>query len=498
METQQYLSFTVPAAVSGINARDPIDSMQPSEALQLCNLIPDGRNLKLRKGYTEHSTASSSAVRGLFTYTTGAGVSKLVATANNKIYDVSTSSSSDITGSTTPTSNDWQAVQFRTRLILVNGADQPQQYDGSTVSDAAYTGITDDSTLVHVTSFKSRLYFVEKDSTSVWYGGVNNITGALTELDVGSIFQRGGSIEFCEQFTEDKATTTNNLFIIVSSQGELLAYDGDFPGGVWRLIGRHFIGRPVGRRAFIRLENDLWIITDRGLVPVSGLFQTTGSLASETISRKINPLINAQVMSSGTVSGWCGEYLPSERLAVINAPYASDGDAIQYVLNIETGAWTTFQGFAATCLRSHDGAFYFSNGSGKIFRGLNGKSDNGNPIQFIAQNSFQFFGDRGRYKNFIDARPLLRGGDDLTVGVEIDTDFAFNTLTDFPTVTNASTTPWGSSWGSPWATNTGYTFKRLSLRGQGHSGSIKVYGSAQEINLELNATEVRYKKGTQV
>ena len=58
----------------------------------------------------------------------------------------------------------------------------PQQYDGSTVSNAAYTGIADDNKLVDVCVYKERLFFVEKDSASIWYLPVGTVTGALTEF----------------------------------------------------------------------------------------------------------------------------------------------------------------------------------------------------------------------------------------------------------------------------------------------------------------------------
>ena len=160
---------------------------------------------------------------------------------------------------------------FKNTLILVNGNDQPQQYDGTTVSDATYTGtgITDND-FIHVNVFKQRLFFVPKDELSLVYmDSVGAITGAATKLDLGDLCRKGGFTLFTATWTRDGGDGMDDYFAIFTSMGEVLIYNGDYPGGTWQLQGRYEIPPPIGRRAAVQTGSDVTIITDRGWVPIS-------------------------------------------------------------------------------------------------------------------------------------------------------------------------------------------------------------------------------------
>ena len=46
------VNYTLPAPVGGLNARDSLDTMSPTDAIVLDNYIPGDTNLFLRRGYS--------------------------------------------------------------------------------------------------------------------------------------------------------------------------------------------------------------------------------------------------------------------------------------------------------------------------------------------------------------------------------------------------------------------------------------------------------------
>ena len=77
--------------------------------------------------------------------------------------------------------------------ILVNGTDEPLRIDstGSWVSHGfTATGLLT-TNLTQVTVFKNRLFFLEKDSASLWYGDLNAITGPLHKFNLGLVNEVG-------------------------------------------------------------------------------------------------------------------------------------------------------------------------------------------------------------------------------------------------------------------------------------------------------------------
>ncbi|MGA1023207.1 MAG: hypothetical protein ACO3S8_00715, partial [Aquiluna sp.] len=110
------------------------------------------------------------------------GVSELVAAAGGTLYDAT--GSSGVVLESGLLGNKWQTTVINGRMILVNGVDAPRIYDGSTVTIGTYNATYPTETLVpsklvQVCQYKSRLYFVERDSTNVWYGDTATITGNL-------------------------------------------------------------------------------------------------------------------------------------------------------------------------------------------------------------------------------------------------------------------------------------------------------------------------------
>lgn len=495
-----FQGFTLPAPSGGLNLVDAIDNLPPNDADELINLYPNGSKVSLRGGHREFCDTGSSAIRSMYVLPLANGTRKILVGTNATFQEVSSGAASAVTGATTPTSNDWNATVFSHRLFLCNGADTVQVYTGSgNCADSTFTGVTL-STLINVSSYKERLYFVKKDSASFWYGPTKSIAGALTEFDLQYYFTLGGRLLFAGSYTDRLSSVAQDLFMACSSEGELFFYSGSYPGGAWELAAKFKIGRPLGYRAFIRVDNDIWIITEQGIVPVSLLFSGSPTVALNTVGRKVNKRIADFAANTGSSHLWHGLHWSIGRRVFIVVP-ASAVDTILLVCNTETGAWCEYRyatSGTAISIAEADGIPYLGDNVGVVHQAEQNFSDGGVAIAYEGRLAYSFFGSRGNFKKFVDVRPLIVAGSTVTIGVGIDTDFQRGANLDTISGGVGNFTAWGSDWGSDWSGDVSYLFNRYSLRGQGHSGAIRISGSVLDAPLEFNAFEVRFEIGGQV
>lgn len=506
----QFQTYTLPAFPGGINKISSIDQVPETDAVDLLNVFP-GTRLELRRGIDTVWTASDGdSNKTLANLVESDGTETLVAAADNDLLIKNGTSSASIKGAASITLDEWQHTTFNNILFLVNGTDTPLSYTGTgNVSALSFTGGSTPtlSTLINVTSYKQSLYFVAKNSTSIWYGNFKAVgTTALTEFPVGYFLKLGGRVISCGSWTNNFSVTSQDLFYILSSEGELLFFQGLYPGDTsWSLVARYSIGRPLGYRAHLHVENDLWFITDRGIFPVSALFQGGSAVAGESISRKVNPIIRAAASSFPFSYIYSGVYNAIERKVYINLPITSTGSK-QLVLNLETGAWTIYQyavSGAALTLAMSDGVLYLGAKSGKIYKAETGYDDDDLSIPFRIRGGFNFFGRRGLFKAFKDIRPIIRTSAGVfTLKLDVDTDFrqlnSYATITT-PDIETENTSVWDdAAWDtSPWSDEDRYLFSRYSLKGQGHCGALRIEGNMKDALLEFNAFEIRFEEGAQ-
>lgn len=499
-----FQGFTLPSPNGGLNLVDAIDDMAPNEALELVNIFPTGLGAQVRNGYASFaSTGASSQLNFLRGLPLADATYKTVGGDSNKIWSFASGSATDITGTTTPTSSNWNTDVFAHRLYMANGVDTVQVYDGTTVADSTFSGVTL-ANLINVSSFKERIYFIEKGTLKTWYGG-SQVTGgaALTAFDLKYAMKLGGYLLFAGSWTNQLASTSADLFFAVSSEGEIVFYNGTSPADSttpWGLVARYVIGKPLGYRSFIRVNNDVWILTEQGIVPISALFTNDPEGALNTIGRNINPLIAQYAKSIGFSHLWHGVFWPQGRRVFVVIP-TGGSSTILAVYGLDAKGWTTYQLYSAGDAVSLDvvnGTPYYASSDGHVYTGETGYNDKNNAIAFNGRFSFSFFGQRGLYKAFKDIRPLMRTLRGLQLGLGIDTNFQRGVDVDTITTASGTFTPWGSPWGSPWSSDIAYIYDRYALRGQGHSAAIRIRGSVKDAPLELYGFEVRFDAGGQV
>ncbi|TXH51739.1 MAG: hypothetical protein E6Q97_17695, partial [Desulfurellales bacterium] len=216
-EFQVGRSTTLPAPYAGLNLRDDITALRPNEARVLENWVARSGNLGIRDGYADHATGIGADVQTLASFV-GLTAQKMIAGAGGALYDVT------MTGSATSLAtgfgaNRWQSALYNNRLMLVNGTDTPQSYDGSTVSASGWTGsgltVTN---LVNIAIVRNRVWLVENNSADVWYAAIGAITGACTKFQLSQI-AAGGICMAIGSWSRDAGDGADDMTVFVMSTG---------------------------------------------------------------------------------------------------------------------------------------------------------------------------------------------------------------------------------------------------------------------------------------
>lgn len=485
-------AYTLPPPIGGWNAKDALDLMPESDAIRLVNIIPEVGNAQLRPGFRVQSTGMGTAVQSLFEYADQSNTRSLIACANGKIWNATTQGVPATQLGTGFTVNYWQGINFQGHLILVNGTDQPQQYVPAGLSDAVYTGVTDND-LIHVTVFKSRLYFVEKNSCHIWYGATNAVTGALTQFDVTGITHKGGYIQWCGTWSRDKGNNSiDDLFVIATQLGELLIYSGSDPTS-WALIGHFFMPIPLGRRSLVNLEATLAVLTEQGLLPLSDVLQDNDSGITDKIK---NAFRSASALYKSN-TGWDAIYYPTQNLLIINIPIATNSSSEQYVMNTLTGGWCRFTGMNSFCWSLTSENIYFGGASGVVYQAMYGTNDNNAAIPFEWKSAFNYLGDRAHLKQLLMAKPIIMGDTASQFSIGADVDFSDTPLVATTTTVGASAASWDTaSWDtSSWDSSATDVTHWGAISGLGRNMAFRLAGNFKDAPFSLSAVQLIYKTG---
>jgi hypothetical protein len=493
-------SSTQPPAIGGWNAKDPLENMEPTDAVKLVNIFPGTDSVSIRKGFSSHATGLGGSVQSLMEYSSEAGTRKLLAGANGNIWDA-TSAGAATSKASGFSINKWQYVNFAQKMIMVNGTDQPQQYDGTTVSAAAYTGIADDATLANVSVYRQRLYFVEKNTAHIWYGGVTAVTGALTLFDVEDVLLRGGNLLYAGSMAREHAgAAMEDYFVIISNMGEILIYAGLNPGDVtWGLVGHFYIPIPLGSyKCAVQFGGDLAIITQEGVIPVSTLLSPQARIGNYTmITDRIRNEFRRAGRNYKSNFGWQIVFYPQADMAVVNIPVSDDSNYVQYVMNTLTGAWCKFTGMDGPSWGLLNEHLYFGDTTGIVYKADDTFADNSNAIEVEMRTAFNYFGDRTRKKHFKMVRPIFVGDTAIEFILNMDTDFDEDPLTGSIQVSGSPGEDWDvATWDTAsWDVSDVYHTEWYSVTGLGRCGSISLKGSIKNAPFTMSSFQVIYEPG---
>lgn len=500
---------TLPAPLGGWNARDNIAAMSPQDAIELVNLIPQNTKCVTRGGYRIHSSGMGGNVETITEYVAANGTRRLIAAANGNLWNATTLGGSATSLGSGFTNNKWQTVNFRTvaasnRLILVNGADPPQHYDGTNLDAGArpfYTGIGTESNLISVFLYQKSLVFIEKDSTSIWYGTANALKGALTQLDFGGEFKRGGHLLAGGTWAKDSASGSQDLMVLISSVGEVLVYGGTL-SGTFTKLGHFFLPAPVGRRSVFNVGADFVVITELGLYSLKDVFAQGNAEGNyNKLSDKINLAFSDAGKLYGTSFGWEGLVYPGGNIGIINIPVITGTESKQYVWNIITGSWCQFCNIPAICWTIFNQKPYFGGSGGYIYEFDYGKSDLGNPFNWIVRTSFNQLSAENNKKQLNLFMPFLTLSGATNIIYDFDFDYDIQPrvpgLGSTIDIAGSSGSLWDTSYWDValWASGEIKFAKWLGARGTGRAVSLYMIGGNTLVSCEISGFNILYTNG---
>jgi hypothetical protein len=504
-------SITLPTPTGGLNLIDAVDNMPPNDCIECENVYPDVSAVSVRNGQTLFGTSGlTGSGNNLISITGTDGTQRLLHLEANALVDMTTGTPASVTlPNNISATASWTI--FNNRLFLFDGANTPIVYTPSAGTAAAtgFTGITGGATtIVAGGSFKNVLCLIQTGTASFWYPAAAAISGACSEYNLAPFFKKGGTLRYVGSWTNQLASTSAELFVAVSSEGEVLCYSGDGPAtalSTFSLVARYSIGRPLGYKAFIQLENDLWVITDQGIVSLTALFQGSSELiALSGMPKKINKFITDYALRIGVSQRWMGTFWPKGQRVYIAVPI-STSQTVLLVCNLQSGAWCKYTFIESQKVASQavfGGKIYGVNLSGRICEMETTGDDDGSTIEWALQWAWTFLGTRGQYKRIVDCRPIVYcfSGQQLQLGTA--TDFQNNPSLSTITIGVDSViddSEWDSSdWDTtPWGSEEQYFSEWHALSGQGHSVSFQMQGS-NSTQIQINSVDLRVEVGSQI
>lgn len=281
--------FTLQPALGGLKSDIPEERLSDGDATILNNFSTDGYRIKQRE-YTQN-TRTMTGTAGNY-----AGIGYLELESSSMIVCGTTTALSKYTSSVTSIATGytdagwfmapWRKRMFICRFDMSTGAPAAfHSYDGTTLTATPYTvnGSTN-YTVTHMVPHKSRMYLVLKETATgeidLWYSGVNSISGALTVMDASGestgLFNRGGHLLAVGSISRMSSSGDVSQFVMISSMGEVVVYEGSNPGATdWVLVRRFSIPVPIKvlryTNSVISANGDVYVLTLNGVISINAI-----------------------------------------------------------------------------------------------------------------------------------------------------------------------------------------------------------------------------------
>jgi hypothetical protein len=440
----------VPAPVKGWFARETPLTTPQDGALILDNFFPESGYVRSRKG-CKCLTPPLTGNWGLINYVGGTG-ERLFAVTSGGIEDLSFSVLGDLTDKSFTTiignvdlisTHMFNAAgQF---LYCVNGVNHPLHFNGTAWALPSFygsTGVTSPppvtpSSLNFVWNYSSRLFFLANGKAKFYYLNTLAIAGELGEFNVD--LQYGGSLIAGGTWTHDAGNGMNDSLVLVSSEGEMIVYNGDDPSDFarWSLQGRFFIGKPVSNRCMVKMGGDLLILTDNGLVSCEKSINADFSQADLTnVAVNIQKKLNETIDRYKGNNGWHSIVWSSKNMLMVNAP-RNDGLSLQFAANTISWAWGRFSSVNARVFCEHDDRLFFTKGS-QLFEFEVSSDDTmieddlsvtHTPVSASMLTAFNSFGDMNNVKAGKLAQPIASLPDRTKLGINAAYDGVYKPTT---------------------------------------------------------------------
>ena len=352
----------IPPPTGGLNGFDAWYGMDANYAIDIQNVNPRYNYSECRASFASVGSSGLNFtidLAHLYANIDASAAVTFIASYNGHLYSITTAGAWTDLGAvlTGGSANPISACQFRGRLFIADGVDAPMDWNGAALTNPtgwSGTGLTA-STLRNPWVYKGRLFFTTS-TNDIWYAPIDAITGALTKYPMQSALTKGGQIVFGGQ-TYVGGDGRNALWLVVSTEGEIVVFSGQDPGASdWEIYGRFFVSPPLSYISYFSYGGDFHIITTQGIVAMSDVLADRKDGSNYiTISKKIDPIIakiSAYLASFGSgIKAWPTNAVisSSENLLYLgpfpayDAGYRTDyGKPSFFVMNLSTKAWSWY------------------------------------------------------------------------------------------------------------------------------------------------------------
>tara|TARA_R110000772_G_scaffold25194_1_gene65832 strand:+ start:15339 stop:16985 length:1647 start_codon:yes stop_codon:yes gene_type:complete len=428
-----------PAPLGGVDLRKAIGSDDPSTCVYTYNLVPYEYGMRIRQGYREWQIdVDNGAGLGVSSiipyYGATTATDKLFVATNEGIWDVTNAGGTPVLKVAFPivtaaagsgTSTAYTTDAGASVMFFADSANGLYQYTASTDTWAFNTTITgvDPINIRAVVVFKSRIWFVEKNTNVAWYLAVGAIAGAATAFYFGSKFRSGGALKGLFNWTVDGGEGVDDMFVAVSRAGDVIVYKGEDPSSAtWEQVGVFFIGRiPNSAKFGSEHGGELYLLSVYGLVSMNDLLQGVDANVLQTdavgssLTLKIGVLIRDNLQATLELEGWDVSPIPCEGGLLVSSPTQGTEAPIQYYYNMATQGWGFWRDVPMRCFEQFGDSVYLGTADGRVMR-MDVPLDNveltpANPlangveINFSILSAYSALKSAGVYKNPVIIRP---------------------------------------------------------------------------------------------
>lgn len=532
--------ISIDPPTGGLNAFDSVDAMPPTDAVALTNWIPRSGFVESRPGYSLHVDELGGPVEtlvgwkgsqaGAVSYTDpnvnyenvfGGSRSalldtdyQLLAAANLTIWNATVTPAVSL--ATGFTNDRWQTQMFNNYLVMVNGEDPPQQFDGTILEEITdwllwnpllgdegeFEPFTTANEFVGCVSFKGRMYYWKAGGQSFYYCQAGSYRGEIFEFDLGGVLQSGGSIISILTWTVDPGVGPDDMIVFLFDTGEFLVYQGDDPGnvGYFEQVGRFTMPDPISIRCWVHYGADVIVLTRIGYVSMTDVMKGVGVEGDfPKFSRKIGRAVFDDSLRFASYFGHEGIQTDSGFL-IFNMPN-SETRSHQYIRNPNTQAWCRAEGYNALAWETFENGTFFGNASGEIMK-LGGYNDNGEPIALDAIPAFNYFQDPGVQKQIVATQVISTHPEPQKISITGVADFNLPQLPNIqePPVATGSTY-WNSGvwnvdfWIRPGTVLGGTTKGWHNVHAFGYAVSVIVQMKVDNQLIQWRQTGLRYRMG---
>lgn len=437
---------SVPAPTKGINDYDSIANMDPTYALDILNMYPSARSLRVRNGYREWLTGLPNVGKTLLPYNANTGANKLFVATDTGIYNATTSGAAPA-AEIALTNGYLDQVMFANiagqYMIVVNGTDVGKIYDGTTWADMVTT-VASTANMIAVNSYNKKLWFIEENSMTAWYLPTDAITGAMSPFYLGGVFTMGGFLQNIFTWSLDSGDGLDDVLIFQSNKGEIVGYSGPDPNvaATFEFKAAYFVGAPLGQRTSDDFGGDVAMLTIGGIVPISKVVGGTQAISrdEDTLSKDISQTFNNILSTRGITPNWEIMNFPTLTSLIVNFPALGGFPAIQFVMNTLTGAWTRYD-LPMRSMNEYEQKLYFTDENGRVLymdplNYLDNVAIDGSSGIFIVsgfQTAYNYFELTGVNKIFSEFRPIFISQYFPSLTFNVSVDFAPNAIADVTT-----------------------------------------------------------------